>query len=76
MKNDSVATSYLEKRRREIIAERERLFDVPMPQGIFQYSWGIMKQYACCPKAKFVTCVCSYAFYCDDHGQTHVGTHD
>jgi hypothetical protein len=30
----------------------------------------------CCPKAKWIDCVCSVAFKCPEHGQRHIGTHD
>lgn len=35
-----------------------------------------LNEFACCEQARKVFCVCAYAFMCDKHGQTHVGTHD
>lgn len=31
---------------------------------------------ACCPYAKQISCVCAWAFDCELHGETHIGTHD
>lgn len=36
----------------------------------------IKKRFACCEKAEFSPCVCTYSFKCPDHGDTHIGTHD
>jgi len=30
----------------------------------------------CCPAAQQVPCVCTVAFNCPEHGQSHHGTHD
>ena len=35
-----------------------------------------MCRYACCPKAKRRHCVCTVAFYCEDHGYRCIGNHD
>lgn len=36
------------------------------------------RHFGCCDKAKFLDryCVCMYAFNCEVHGETHIGTHD
>lgn len=36
----------------------------------------IINRLACCPKARFLNCVCAYSFRCKKHGDTHIGTHD
>lgn len=36
----------------------------------------IKKQFACCEKAEFLPCVCTWSFRCAEHGDTHIGTHD
>jgi hypothetical protein len=30
----------------------------------------------CCERARPFQCVCTYNWWCPEHGETHVGTHD
>lgn len=34
------------------------------------------RPHACCPEAVPIKCVCAYAYDCEFHGQTHIGSHD
>jgi len=36
----------------------------------------IKQRFACCSKAQFSPCVCTWSFECPEHGTTHIGTHD
>lgn len=36
----------------------------------------IIRDRACCERASFYPCVCTYAFVCPKHGIMHIGTHD
>jgi hypothetical protein len=36
----------------------------------------LKQHFACCEKATPKACGCAYAFKCEEHGETHVGSHD
>jgi hypothetical protein len=36
----------------------------------------VKSRYACCERAEFTACSCMYSFWCPEHGEHHIGTHD
>lgn len=68
------------KRFRDAARKREEdralSFQVPKPSDVSDWQWSVMRSAACCPKARFSPCVCVYSFHCEEHGDTHVGSHD
>lgn len=63
--------------RRPQRGSRDGIFSgVLKPPGMVEETWKLIKEKACCPKARVLPCVCVYAFTCPDHNNTHIGSHE
>lgn len=47
-----------------------------MTCGVECHRKEIVSRHACCENAVILPCVCMYAFHCEEHGDTHIGSHD